>query len=160
MLYVKPYFPLQYSSKAPSFWVHCDLNVRILTGSDGCLSSRLSLPVRSPSSRKRLHLKFPNAWYTGESGTVNACAWGPLGGFSLSSKSLLFKSFPPTDTTPQFLWKRKPLTFLLLFTPQFLWKRKPLTIFSKKRYPSHAYDFSVKNCLMPLLGRALLCSEL
>ena len=45
--------------KAPSFWVHCDLNVRFLTGSDGCLSSRLSLPVRSPSPRKRLHLKFP-----------------------------------------------------------------------------------------------------
>ena len=45
--------------KAPSFGVHCDLNVRFLTGSDGCLSSRLSLPVRSPSPRKRLHLKFP-----------------------------------------------------------------------------------------------------
>ena len=46
--------------KAPSFWVHCDLNVLFLTGSDGCLSSRLSLPGRSPSPRKRLHLKFPN----------------------------------------------------------------------------------------------------
>ena len=44
--------------KAPSFWVHCDLNVLFLTGSDGCLSSRLSLPVRSPSPR-RVHLKFP-----------------------------------------------------------------------------------------------------
>ena len=31
-----------------------------MTGSDGCLSSRLSLPVRSPSPRKRLHLKFPS----------------------------------------------------------------------------------------------------
>ena len=41
-------------------WVHCDLNVLFLTGSDGCLSSRLSLPVRSPSPRKRPHLKFPN----------------------------------------------------------------------------------------------------
>ena len=49
-----------FSLKAPSFWVHCDLNVLFLTGSDGCLSSRLSLPVRSPSTRKRLHLKFPN----------------------------------------------------------------------------------------------------
>ena len=48
-----------FQSKAPSFGVHCDLNVRFLTGSDGCLSSRLSLAVRSPSPRKRLHLKFP-----------------------------------------------------------------------------------------------------
>ena len=53
-------FSLRYSPKAPSFWVHCDLNVRILTGSDGCLSSRFSLPVRSPSPRKRLYLKFPS----------------------------------------------------------------------------------------------------
>ena len=39
--------------------IHCDLNVRILAGSDGYLSSRIALPVRSPSPRKRLYLKFP-----------------------------------------------------------------------------------------------------
>lgn len=33
------------------FWVHCDLHVRILERSDGCRSSRLALPVRSPSPR-------------------------------------------------------------------------------------------------------------
>ena len=48
------------SSKALSFLsIHCDLNVRILAGSDGYHSSRIALPVRSPSPRKRLYLKFP-----------------------------------------------------------------------------------------------------
>ena len=40
------------------------LNVRILEGSDSNLCSRLALPVRSPSPRKRLYLKFPTIFRT------------------------------------------------------------------------------------------------
>ena len=39
--------------------IHCDLNVPILAGSHSYLCSRIALPVRSPSPRKRLYLKFP-----------------------------------------------------------------------------------------------------
>ena len=39
--------------------IHCDLNVQILAASDSYLSSRIDMPVRSPSPRKRLYLKFP-----------------------------------------------------------------------------------------------------
>ena len=54
---MKPYFPLRESSKAPSSWIHRDLNVRILEGSDGCLCSRLAPPVRSPSPGSSLMLQ-------------------------------------------------------------------------------------------------------
>ena len=64
----------------------CDLNVRFLTGSDGCLSSRLSLPVRSPSPRKRLHLKFPIG---DDNGDMKCCfVWKPGNWDLLDSNSV------------------------------------------------------------------------
>ena len=68
--------------------IHCDLNVRILAGSDGYLSSRIALPIWSPSPRKRLYLKFPTikpaaAPHTGGSSSLqergrDSCLWAVL----------------------------------------------------------------------------------
>ena len=112
----------------PSSWVHCDLNVRILEGSDGYLCSRLALPVRSPSPRKCLYLKLPGDTRT----TAWACAtcllfenFLPVASYSrrvsdlkvpnLSSKALRCHiSLKTYDLKFTLLWERASMRWLLM----------------------------------------------
>ena len=92
-----------------------------MAGSDGCLSSRLSLPVRPPSSRKRLHLKFPIASTEKEIKCQKGKAWSTFwkldrvwkSSVSLQQKIQLF--FHPTYVVKLIPSKRLALESYLAF---------------------------------------------